>query len=130
MRLPLAVRPPPPLTRHWRDDARAWTRWLRAWVGVSDAETTWYGDTQRVYYVTVNGKELTVRLGADGTVALEGRNEAHEVKRVSSTEFSVIIGARQVKVVVCAGNDGFDVIAGRHGNAVEGNDAEGLNAGG
>lgn len=66
----------------------------------------------RTYYVTVNGKELTVRLGADGTVALEGRNETHEVKRVSSTEFSVIIGARQVRVVVCAGNDGFDVIAG------------------
>ena len=66
----------------------------------------------KTYHVTVNGKELTVCLGADGTVSLEGRNETYEVKRVSSTEFSVIIGACQVKVVVFAGSDGFDVIAG------------------
>jgi pyruvate carboxylase subunit B len=66
----------------------------------------------RTYYVTVNGKELTVLLGAEGSVSLEGREQPYEVKRVSSTEFSVMIGARHVRVVVFAGNEGFDVIAG------------------
>jgi biotin carboxyl carrier protein len=66
----------------------------------------------RTYYVTVNGRELTVRLGTDGTVSLDGREKPHEVKRVSPTEFSVMIGNRQVRVVASAGEAGIDVIAG------------------
>lgn len=66
----------------------------------------------RTYHVTVNGKELTVRLGADGIVSLDGTDRSWEVKRVSGTEFSVIAGSRQVRVVASAGDEGFDVIAG------------------
>jgi biotin carboxyl carrier protein len=66
----------------------------------------------RTYYVTVNGRELTVRLGADGTVSLDGRDQSRNVKRVSRTEFSVMIGTRQVRVVAAPGDGGFDVIAG------------------
>jgi len=46
------------------------------------------------YHVTVNGKELTVRPGADGSVSLDGKEQIHDVKRVSLTEFSVMIGTR------------------------------------
>jgi biotin carboxyl carrier protein len=66
----------------------------------------------RTYHVTVNGKELTIRLGADGIIAIDGREHDHEVRRVSRTEFSVMNGARQLKVVAAADGDGFDVIAG------------------
>lgn len=66
----------------------------------------------RTYYATVNGKELTVRLGADGAVSLDGKEHAHQVTRVSITEFSVMIGTRQVRVVAAADDGGFDVIAG------------------
>jgi biotin carboxyl carrier protein len=66
----------------------------------------------RKYHVTVNGKEMALRLDSDGLVRIEGRPEAHEVKRLSVTEFSVMIGARQVRVVASRGEDGFDVIAG------------------
>ena len=66
----------------------------------------------RTYYVTVNGKEMTVRLGADGTASLDGRDQSHDVTRVSGTEFSVMIGTRQVRVIAAACDDGFDVIAG------------------
>jgi biotin carboxyl carrier protein len=64
------------------------------------------------YHVTVNGKELTVRPGADGSVSLDGKEQIHDVKRVSLTEFSVMIGTRQIKVIVSADDEGFDVIAG------------------
>jgi len=64
----------------------------------------------RTYFVTVNGKELTVRLGPDGIASLEGQE--HQVRRISGTEFSVMIGARQVKVVAAAAEGGYDVIAG------------------
>ncbi len=66
----------------------------------------------RTYFVTVNGKELTVRLGPDGAVSLDGEEQTHEVERISSTEFSVIIGTRQVRVIASADDEGFDVIAG------------------
>jgi biotin carboxyl carrier protein len=66
----------------------------------------------KTYYVLVNGKELTVRLGADGAVSLDGEEQAHKVERVSSTEFSVMIGTRQVRVIASADVEGFDVIAG------------------
>jgi biotin carboxyl carrier protein len=66
----------------------------------------------RTYYVTINGKELSVRLGADGDVSLEGSRTVHEVRRLSQTEFSVIAGERQVKVIAAADGDGFDVVAG------------------
>jgi len=72
----------------------------------------------KTYYVTVNGKELTVHLGTDGVVSLEGREHAHEVKRVSHTEFSVLAGGKQVKVVAAPGDNGFDVIAGDFRGAV------------
>jgi pyruvate carboxylase subunit B len=64
------------------------------------------------YHVTVNGKELTVRPGAEGSVSIDGKERAHDVQRISLTEFSVMIGIRQVRVVVSAGEEGFDVIAG------------------
>ena len=66
----------------------------------------------RTYHVTVNGKEFTVRLGPDGTVSIAGRDQSHEVTRLSRTEFSVMIGTRQVRVVAAAGEGGFEVIAG------------------
>ena len=66
----------------------------------------------RTYHVTVNGKELTVRLGPEGTISLEGRAHDCEVRRVSPTEFSVMVGGRQVRVVASSGEEGFDVIAG------------------
>ena len=66
----------------------------------------------RTYFVTVNGKELTVRLGPDGAVSLDGNEQTVEVERISSTEFSVIIGTHQVRVIASADDDGFDVIAG------------------
>ena len=66
----------------------------------------------RTYYVTINGKELTVRIGKDGVVTLDGRNGSHEVKRVSPAGFSVIVGGRQVKVVAVPDTGGYDVIAG------------------
>jgi biotin carboxyl carrier protein len=64
------------------------------------------------YYVTVNGKQLTVRPGPDGSVSLDGKEHIHEVRQVSPTEFSVLIGTRQVRVVASADYEGFDVIAG------------------
>lgn len=66
----------------------------------------------RTYFVTINGKELTVRLGSDGGAKIDGRNDGLEVKRISPGEFSVIAGARHVKVAVAAESGGFDVIAG------------------
>jgi len=66
----------------------------------------------RTYYVTINGKELTVRLGEDGMIILDGRNDGHEVKRISPAEFSVMVGGRQVKVVASPDAGGYDVIAG------------------
>jgi biotin carboxyl carrier protein len=66
----------------------------------------------RTYFVTVNGKELTVRVGRDGGASLDGGNGALEVKRVSPGEFSVIVDRHQVKVVASAEAGGFDVIAG------------------
>jgi biotin carboxyl carrier protein len=64
------------------------------------------------YHVTVNGRELTVHPGADGSVSVDGKEQTHDVKRVSLTEFSVVIGTRQIKVIVSADDEGFDVIAG------------------
>ena len=64
------------------------------------------------YHVTVNGYELTAHPGADGSVLIDGKELTHEVKRISLTEFSVMIGTRQVRVVVSADEGGFDVIAG------------------
>ncbi|HMK39838.1 MAG TPA: biotin/lipoyl-containing protein, partial [Bacteroidota bacterium] len=59
---------------------------------------------------TVNGKELTVCLGRDGIASVDG--EEYSVRRITGTEFSVMIGSRQVKVVAAAGEGGYEVIAG------------------
>jgi biotin carboxyl carrier protein len=45
-------------------------------------------------------------------VSLDGKEQIHDVKRVSLTEFSVMIGTRQIKVIVSADDEGSDVIAG------------------
>jgi biotin carboxyl carrier protein len=66
----------------------------------------------KTYYVTVNGREFTVRLGSDGAIGVDGIENGYSVERVSRTEFSVMIGPRQVRVVAAPDNGGFDVIAG------------------
>jgi biotin carboxyl carrier protein len=66
----------------------------------------------RRYLVTVKGKELSVGLGEDGLVVLEGSDVAHEVRQISDREFSVKVGSEQVRVVAVPGDDGYDVIAG------------------
>ena len=70
--------------------------------------------TMKTYFVTVNGKELTVRLGSDGEIRIDGADGACIVRRVSRTEFSVTIGSRQVRVVAATEDGGFDVIAGAY----------------
>ncbi len=64
------------------------------------------------YHVTVNGKEVTVHTGPDGVVSIEGSSGALEVKRLSASEFSVMIASAQVRVVALPGEGGFDCIAG------------------
>jgi hypothetical protein len=54
----LNVSAPPPLTGRPRSDAKAWTRWLRAWVDLPDTETAWYGTAPRVYYVRINASGI------------------------------------------------------------------------
>lgn len=66
----------------------------------------------KTYFVTVNGKELTVRFGSDGVVHIDGAAGGYSVGRISRTEFSVMIGSRQVRVVAARDNGEFDVIAG------------------
>ncbi len=66
----------------------------------------------RTYYVTVNGKELTVHLGNDGLASLEGRNGTLKLKRISPVAFSVMAGERQLKVVAGSDAGGYEVIAG------------------
>lgn len=50
----LSFTAPPPLTGCLRSDVSAWTRWFRTWADVSEAETTWYGRSPRVYYVRID----------------------------------------------------------------------------
>ncbi|HTY59133.1 MAG TPA: biotin/lipoyl-containing protein [Bacteroidota bacterium] len=64
------------------------------------------------YHATVNGKDLALSLTPDGLVRIDGISEAYEVRRLSETEFSVLVGSRQVRVVASRGDEGFDVIAG------------------
>jgi len=57
-------------------------------------------------------REKLTSVSAGGTISLEGRAHGYEVRRVSPTEFSVMAGGRQVRVVASSGEERFDVIAG------------------
>jgi len=64
----------------------------------------------KTFIVTIGGKEMTVRPGADGEVSVDGTLCA--VRRVSDTEFSVIEGRRQIRVVAALDGETYGVIAG------------------
>jgi len=66
----------------------------------------------KTFIVSGGGKELTARLGVDGEVIVEG--ELFSVRRLSATEFSVIAGNRQFRVVAAADGESYSVIAGAY----------------
>ncbi|HUI08796.1 MAG TPA: biotin/lipoyl-containing protein [Bacteroidota bacterium] len=64
----------------------------------------------KTFFVSSGGRELTVRLGPDGEVTVDGR--PCSVRRLSGTEFSVIAGNRQVRVAAAGDGSAFGAIAG------------------
>lgn len=50
------IRPPPSGLRHPRALAAAWVSYLRAPLETRGVEPLWYGESPRLYYVTVDGK--------------------------------------------------------------------------
>ena len=64
----------------------------------------------KTFIVSGGGKELTARLGVDGEVIVDG--ELFSVRRLSATEFSVITGCRQFRVVAAPDGENYSVIAG------------------
>lgn len=49
------VNQPPPSTGNLRDDIRNLSDYLRRALTLSDSSTDWYGNTKKVYYVTISG---------------------------------------------------------------------------
>jgi biotin carboxyl carrier protein len=73
----------------------------------------------KTYHVTVNGKELTVRLAPGGKVSFDGRDDPLVVTPISESEFSVTRGSRQVRVVAVRDGESFDAIAGEFRGRVD-----------
>jgi len=66
----------------------------------------------RTFIVSAGGIEMTVRLESDGDVTVDGKHCS--VRRISATEFSVIAGERQIRVVAAAEGGAYSVIAGTY----------------
>ncbi|HTO93318.1 MAG TPA: biotin/lipoyl-containing protein [Bacteroidota bacterium] len=64
----------------------------------------------RTFIVSAGGTEFTVELGSDGHVKVDGK--IWSVRRISPTEFSVIAGQRQIRVVAAPDGESYSVIAG------------------
>ena len=65
---------PPPLSGHFAHDARHWIDYLRSVLELRGASTDWYGDGDKIYYITIDGQgtvpQNAKRLFTSGNVAV------------------------------------------------------------
>jgi hypothetical protein len=47
---------PPPRSGNWHHDVGQWVHYLRGSLDLTGSSTDWYGDTDRVYHVTIAGE--------------------------------------------------------------------------
>jgi len=70
----MAFNSPPPVTGHLARDARQWIDFLRGMLDLRGANTDWYGEGSKVYYITIDGlgtvPQNAKRLFATGNVAV------------------------------------------------------------
>jgi len=75
-------------------------------------EGRFHEGTVKTYIVTLDGREQAVQLDDQGVIRVEGSAEVIDVCRMSSAEYSVMVGTKTVKVVALINGEAIHLLAG------------------